>query len=502
MAGGWFAGLSIRAKLLGIVMVTACTALLLAGLALVAYDAQAYKRQQVEGLTAQADMLGAVSGAALAFDDAKAAREYLSTLRVKSNIRQAILYGPSGGVFAAYHRAGTGAPAPVSAGAEGSRMEDGDLIVTRRIRQGREIVGSVLLRASLNRRARLFSYAGLVLLLSAGAMSLALLLLGRLQSLFSQPILEVAAVARGVVDRQDYSPRVARRGGGDEVGVLVDAFNGMLDRIQQREAELRAANSALQAEIEEHRIAREEVSALNQGLELRVAERTVELESLNRELESFSYSVSHDLRAPLRSIDGFTALLEKASSDRLDGQSKGYMNKIRSATQRMGHLIDDLLTLSRTARSVMARRQVDLSRLAGAIVHDLREGAPERRVEIAIAPDVQAHADGDLMRTVLENLLGNAWKFTAKKSAARIEFGWSPSLDPPVYFVKDNGAGFDMKYVDKLFGAFQRLHAPSEFEGTGVGLANVQRIIHRHGGEVWCEGEVDQGAVFYFTLPN
>jgi signal transduction histidine kinase len=495
------AGLSIRAKLLVIVMITTGLALLLAGVALVTYDIHNYRKQQTASLTAQADMLGAISSAALAFDDTKAAQEYLSTLRVKPSISQAILFGPTGKVFAAYYRDGATAQRLATAEVEGARMEGDDLLVTRRVNQGREVLGSVLLRANLNQRARLLSYAGLVLLLSIAAMSLALLLLGRLQRLISQPILEVAAVARGVVDRQDYTPRVAKRGG-DEVGVLVDAFNEMLARIQRRESELQDTNAALQSEIGDHKAAREEVAALNQSLELRVTERTVELEALNRELESFSYSVSHDLRAPLRSIDGFTALLEKSYADRFDDQGKGYLNRVRFATQRMGHLIDDLLTLSRTARSVMVRRHVDLSGQAEAIVHDLREGTPERQVEVNITPGMEVQADSELMRTVLENLLGNAWKFTAKKPNPRIEFGWYQEPDSRVYFVKDNGAGFDMKYVDKIFGAFQRLHASSEFEGTGVGLASVQRILRRHGGDVWCEGEVDQGAAIYFTLPS
>lgn len=233
-----------------------------------------------------------------------------------------------------------------------------------------------------------------------------------------------------------------------------------------------------------------------------MAERTIELESLNRELESFSYSVSHDLRAPLRSIDGFTALLQKGYEDHFDDQGKGYMGRVRAATQRMGQLIDDLLSLSRTARSVMVRRNVNLSELAEAILQDLSDGAPARRVVASITPDMEVQADRELMRTVLENLLGNAWKFTAKKEESHIEFGCCRDQDPVVYFVKDDGAGFDMKYVDKVFGAFQRLHASSEFEGTGVGLASVQRILRRHGGDVWCEGEVDRGAIFYFTLPN
>lgn len=482
-------------------MATTCLALLLAGLALVAYDSYSFKQQQKSELIAQADMIGAISSAALVFDDGKAANEYLATLKVRPRVRLATLYRPDGRVFAAFQRDVSPSSTLPSMESEGSRVEGDDLLVFRKVWQGSELLGTVHLRANLNLRTRVLSYTGLVLLLSLVALGLALLLSGRFQALIAQPLLEVAEVAKGVVERQDYSPRVTPRTD-DEVGVLVVAFNEMLNQIQQREAELQEANIALQAEIREHRVARDEVAALNQSLERRVAERTAELETLNKELESFSYSVSHDLRAPLRSIDGFTAILQKNLADQLDEQGKGYMTRVRAATQRMGHLIDDLLSLSRTARSGMVRREIDLSHLAESILHDLQEGAPERIVKTTVASGMVVHADTELMRAVLENLLGNAWKFTAKKADARIDVGVKQEAGDTVYFVQDNGAGFDMKYVEKLFGAFQRLHATTDFEGTGVGLANVQRIIHRHGGKVWCEGEVDRGATFYFTIPN
>ncbi len=494
------AGRSIRAKLLGVVMATTCMALGLAGLGLVGYDALTYRSQKVDDLTAQAEMLGAISGAALTFDDAKAAQEYLATLKGRPSIRAGAIYAPGGRIFARYVAEGASPFPPGLEVQEGSRFEGDDVVVTRIIRQGREVLGSVHLRASLNLWARLGRYAGMVLFLSFFALGAALLLSGRLQSLISKPLLEVAEVARGVVERQDYSPRVAKRSE-DEVGLLIQAFNEMLDQIQARERALQTANAALQSEIAEHKAAREEVAALNEGLEQRVAERTAELEILNRELESFSYSVSHDLRAPLRSIDGFTAILQNTYAGQMDEKGKGYMDRVRAATQRMGHLIDDLLRLSRTARSGMVRREIDLSQQAETILREFAEGTRHRKVRTVVHPGLRVHADSELMRTVMENLLGNAWKFTAKREGACIEVGVIVNGETPAYFVRDNGAGFDMKYVEKLFAPFQRLHSSSEFEGTGVGLANVQRIIHRHGGRVWCEGAVDAGATFYFTLP-
>jgi signal transduction histidine kinase len=239
---------------------------------------------------------------------------------------------------------------------------------------------------------------------------------------------------------------------------------------------------------------------VNEELEGRVLERTAQLEAANKELESFSYSVSHDLRAPLRSIDGFSQALIEDYGDRLDETATGYLNRVRAATQRMGLLVDDLLNLSRVTRSEMRRQTVDLSSFAKAIAGELRRQSPERSAEFVIQDGIGASGDPALLRSVMENLLENAWKFTSKHNDSRIEFGSVRENGNMAYFVRDNGAGFDMAYADKLFGAFQRLHSVSEYKGTGIGLATVQRIIHRHGGRVWATGEVGKGATFYFTL--
>jgi len=229
-----------------------------------------------------------------------------------------------------------------------------------------------------------------------------------------------------------------------------------------------------------------------------------ELEATNSELAAFSYSVSHDLRAPLRSIDGFSQIILEDYADDFDEEGKDYLNRVRAASQRMGRLIDDLLGLSRVTRGNMERRRLDLGALAREVAGELREAKPERKVEFSAQKGLEVWGDSKLLRVALVNLIGNAWKFTEKESEARIEFGQDEDFSwrgrVPVYYVRDNGAGFEMAYADKLFGAFQRLHGEDEFEGTGIGLATVQRVVHRHGGRIWAEGQVGRGATFYFTL--
>ncbi|SFI24109.1 sensor histidine kinase [Planctomicrobium piriforme] len=258
------------------------------------------------------------------------------------------------------------------------------------------------------------------------------------------------------------------------------------------------------------RMAQAELRRLNQHLERRVAERTRCLEEsnyalqvANEELESFCYSVSHDLRTPLRAVDGFSRELLHGYADALDDRGRHYLNRVRAGAQHMGQLIDDLLDLSRVGRSEMHCQMVDLSTLAGNVIQELRQIEPERRVDVLIQPGLLGYCDPKLIHLVLENLIGNAWKFTGKKEQATIEFGRATAIgEIPTFFVADNGAGFDMAFVDKLFGPFQRLHSAHEFPGTGIGLATVRRVIHRHQGEVWAEGVIGDGARVSFTLPE
>lgn len=251
---------------------------------------------------------------------------------------------------------------------------------------------------------------------------------------------------------------------------------------------------AISEDVTEQKEKEKEIHRLNTAL----IHRNIEIESINKELEAFSYSVSHDLRAPLRSIDGFSLALLEDYQDKLDAQAVSYLQRVRAATQRMGELIDDILLLSRVSRAEIRKTDVDLSALSHSIIKELHSAEPHRKVEVGIESGLHVQGDPALIRVMLENLWNNAWKFTTKTKEPRIEFGRSGDG----YFLRDNGVGFDMTYVDKLFGAFQRLHTPDEFPGTGIGLATVQRILHRHGGHIRAEAQIGFGATFYFTLSN
>jgi light-regulated signal transduction histidine kinase (bacteriophytochrome) len=257
----------------------------------------------------------------------------------------------------------------------------------------------------------------------------------------------------------------------------------------------------LKREIERDK-ALDEIRDLNASLERKVAERTELLESANKELESFSYSVSHDLRAPLRHINGYLELLQKKNSEQLDEKGKHYISSIYEASNHMGHLIDDLLNFSRSGRVELKPDNIDMDKAVKDALMILDNDIKGRNIVWNIDSLPFVHADYSMIRQVWVNLLGNAVKYTKFREVAYISVGWSEVNGEYVFFVKDNGAGFDSNYAQKLFGVFQRLHSNEEFEGTGIGLANVRQVIKRHGGRTWAEGEVDKGAVFYFTLPK
>jgi len=318
----------------------------------------------------------------------------------------------------------------------------------------------------------------------------------------AQPLAAMAAYAREIgADEQAFLAALA------EVPVMPEAqFHKVADALFSLASHLSASaeqNVQQAGLLAEHRLAEARIRRMAEGLERRVKERTVQLESANQDLEAFSYSVSHDLRAPLRGIDGFSEALLADCGAQLDASGRHYLSRIRLAAQRMGQLIDDLLALSRIGRSDLNLEMVDLSSLAGQVLEELALAHPERRVARAVQPALRLWADPRLLRVMLENLLGNAWKFTARRPDARIEVG-GPDLPGGVrgFFIRDNGAGFDLAHAGKLFQPFQRLHAANDFEGTGIGLAIVARVVGRHGGRIWADAEPGQGATFCCTLPD
>jgi signal transduction histidine kinase len=422
----------------------------------------------------------------LQFTDEKFAAESLSLLKAKPSMRAAAVYNARGAIFAKYLPEGASdAMLPPLPGSEGVRFEGQTIRVFRRIVENGEILGTVYLESGYNLRGRILSYAAIVFAVTLASLLVSVLLSFWLQAGISRPIVEIAAVAREVVERKDYSIR-ARSTTHDEIGTLAMAFNDMLSEIERRTEELEKSTRQL--------------DALNENLERRVRERTAQLEETNRQLEAFSYSVSHDLRAPLRAIDGFGQALIEDYGENVNDEMRRYLAKMRSATLRMAQLIEDLLKLARISRTTLAWQDVDLSALARQVLAELQQADPARDVHLQIWDGVHALADPRLIRIALENLLGNSWKFTSRTVSAQIEFGVLRDGEAATYFVRDNGAGFEMEHAEKLFDAFQRLHGVDEFPGTGVGLATVHRIVHRHGGRIWAHAEPGKGATFYFTL--
>lgn len=299
-------------------------------------------------------------------------------------------------------------------------------------------------------------------------------------SYFGVPLIAASGQVLGLISVMDTKPMELTRWTAPLLGVFASRVAVELER--------KAATDSLRD--------------LNASLEQHVRQRTAELEAANQELEAFSYSVSHDLRAPLRTVDGFSQALIEDYGSQLDATAKNYLERVRASAQYMGTLIDGMLRLSRLSRAALQPEEVDLSEMAREIVAQLHETDPARNARVDIADGLRCHGDRGLLWVVLENLLNNAWKYTRRRADTHIEFGSTKLNGETVYFVRDNGAGFDMKYDDKLFGAFQRLHRADEFEGTGIGLATVQRIIHRHLGRVWAEAELNKGATFFFTISS
>ncbi len=620
---------SIRRKLTLLVLASTLAALVVTGIALVIYDLRGYREAGINDLVTQADILGRASAPALAFEDPKAANENLQLLKAKPRISAAAIYSAKGKLFASYTRRSLDLDLPRLPESEGSRIDGQDFVLFKRIVENNEILGTVYLRAEHGLLGRLANYLGIFGAVTAISLLVAWLISGWLQAVVTRPILDTAAVARQVMESRDFSLR-ATKTTEDEIGQLVEAFNGMLAEVGRRAEALETLNQSLAREMAERQHADDEVRKLNVELERRVAERTAQLQAVadtandgiisadergrivyfnrgaermfgypaektlgrpltilmparlhdahsagfqrflatgearvvgktveltgiskdgkefpvelslanwttaqgmfftailrditarkqaeealknineqvktaNKELEGFSYSVSHDLRAPLRAVTGFAKLLLEDHAGELDEEARRKIGIIQDEAQRMGVLIDDLLAFSRLGRKAMQVGDIDMTELARTTFAGLngQEGGPMAEFHLGALP--RGKGDRVLLGQVWANLLANALKFSSKREKPLIEVSAISDEKEDVYFVRDNGAGFDPRYQSKLFGVFQRLHDASEFPGTGVGLALVQRIVVRHGGRVWADGKLNEGATFYFTLPK
>lgn len=474
--------LPIKAKLILMTMVISVAALVLAMAAVLTYVTERAKKDLVNDISTTARLIADRSAAALLFDDEKLGRENLYSLRGKPSVAAACIYNKEGAVFAGYSSAdGSGVACPAAAGNSGYSFQKNSLTLFEPVLFNGKQAGSVFIYADLKElRGKIKDLLALAALIFLLLSALAFILSFRLQSLISGPVTRLTETARLIAVNKDYGVR-AVKDSEDEIGVLVDAFNEMLETIQARDQE----NKKLNAE-----------------LEARVLSRTSELEAANKELEAFSYSVSHDLRAPLRHASGYVDLLVNRFREGLPEKAIHYLDSVADSVRQMGLLIDDLLQFSRTGRSEMRRAAVDMNGVVGEVLEPLRQDSAGREVDWVIGGLPVVFCDAALLKLVWTNLLGNALKFTRTRPQARIEAGFREEGAEFVFFVRDNGVGFDMRYAKNLFGVFQRLHTTQEFEGTGIGLANVRRIVLRHGGRTWAESEPEKGAAFYFTLPK
>jgi signal transduction histidine kinase len=465
-------------------MAVSGTALLLACAAFFAYDLYTFRDTLERNRSIQAQIIGANTTSALTFNEPTSAEVTLSALQASPNILSATVYTMDGQAFATYRRWDAdigGMPPAIPPGQmQVVSFDSSELKLARWILLDGKPTGIVYIRSDLlELKNRFLSYAGIVAGVLAASLLAAWLISSLSRRTISNPIIHLASVANRVSKEKNYGVRATQTVERGELATLINAFNEMLEQIQQRDAALHKAQ---------------------EELERRVDERTAQLAAANKELEAFSYSVSHDLRAPLRHIDGFSSVLSQKYGATLDPTAQQYLSRIREGAKHMGHLIDDLLSMARIGRQAAIMKPTDPAPLVNNVIDSLKPECEGRRIDWRIKPLPTVECDPGLMKIVFANLLSNAVKYTRRKEIATIEVGEFIEDGAHVIYVRDNGAGFEQTYADKLFGVFQRLHRAEDFEGTGVGLATVRRIIDKHGGRIWAQGKVDDGATFFFTL--
>lgn len=471
----------LKTKLLLLTLSISTLGILLVCTSLVVVENQNYQEQLESELHVIADILAEQSAAALLFEDDQQLNTIISSLRQIGTIEQACVYNVSGQVMSALNESGNAKACPDLAVPPDVGFVGDFYRLLKPVTLDGDTVGQLYLMSRLE-VLREHIQAFIVVTFSIGIVIQVVLawVALRLQRLVSEPIFELSDAAERIARDHDYSIRVPVYGK-DELGRLGSAFNEMIGTIQQQNLKI------LQSRDE---------------LERTVADRTSELSLANRELEAFSFSVSHDLRQPLRAIEGFGQALEEDCGDQLNETGRDYLSRIRSATVRMGGLIDGLLVLSRVSRQTMEIKELDLSTMLEEIVEELKETTDPLPTDVHIQPDIRIVGDGRMVRVAFQNLLENAWKYTSKNDHRRIDVMAYEAPGSMTVAIQDNGVGFDMKYVDKLFVAFNRLHTPAQFIGTGLGLATVDRVVRRHFGEVYAESSVDNGACFFVKFPS
>jgi len=479
-----FRDFSIPKKLTWMNLLVSGAVLVLASAGFFLYDLYNFRTGTVRNLGIEAQIIGANSVSALEFDDPHSAENTLSALQAAPHVMSAEIYTPDGNAFAGYRRDHSGTfppPPPIPTGQEEvHRFQRGEVALVQLITFRKKPVATIYIRSDLQAmhdRERNFAF------IVATVFLFSLLAATWMSSIASrsiaEPIVHLARTARIVLSEKNYSVRASPTGGRNEVATLILTFNEMLAQIQERDAALGVAHDRLEQQVQE---------------------RTAQLDAANADLEAFSYSVSHDLRAPLRHISAFSQLLREEYGSKMEPDAQQYLSRIQNGVKNMGRLIDDLLRLAQLGRKKLVSEATDLNSMLKDVLADLQSECQDRQIDWQIGDLSSVVCDSGLVRQVFANLISNAVKYTRKREIAIIEVGQVEEDGVSVIFVRDNGAGFDEKYAGKLFGVFQRLHRAEDFEGTGVGLSTVQRIVKKHGGEVWAKGEVDKGATFFFAL--
>ncbi|MGZ3241104.1 MAG: ATP-binding protein [Burkholderiaceae bacterium] len=482
-----FLDLPIRTKLLSIILLSSGAALILSMISIVIYDSLEYTDQRIRELNTQAEVFGQINTAALTFNDPLSATESLSALKLRPQITAAALYRPDGKLFATYFRKGIHYAFPPMQNTS-YRIRNDDIDVFYKIQKNAETIGTIYLHANLNSASRAIHIIGLLAIVMMASLGFSLWISDKLQNIISTPLLEMSAIANDVVNKKDYALRT-KKYNADEIGMLAEAFNQMLSRIQERDANLMMSNLSLQKEIDARKQAQE---SLKKNLQ--------ELARSNAELEQFAYVSSHDLQEPLRMIASYSQLIEKRYIDKLDTKGLTFLGYIVEGAKRMQELIDDLLMFSRVGTHGKEMGPISVKKPIDIAIHSLVHLINETKAQISY-PDSLPTIIGDTtqLAQLFQNLIANAIKFSGK-NIPRIEINAIKLNDFWEFTVKDYGIGIEREHFDRIFVIFQRLHGRSEYPGSGIGLAICKKIVERHGGHIWVESVVGTGTTFHFTL--